>query len=412
MINKTIARAKQYTVIGVSPEWLARRPGGGRARSRRKARDGMRFDLSDDQEMLRQTARRFLEKEAPVATIRERGETPEGFARTWWSAASDLGWTSLAVPEALGGYSLSGRRGQDLAVVAEEIGRGIGPGPFQPTAVCLDALARADQPRGGLISDILAGAELVAWAFGEPGNVWTPARFGARARRDGEDWVLEGVKAYVEAGAQADVFLVTARAEGGLVQLTVPAETPGVTVIAGRSLDLVRRFAEVRFSEARVPGVAVLTEAPADAQVERQLQLALLLQCAETNGVVEKAFEFTVDYMRGRYAFGRPIASYQALKHRLADMLVQIHACMATTDAALDAFDAGEADAFRLARIAKAYVATKSVAIMGDLVQMSGGIGVTWDYDLHIFERRVAVNRAVFGAPELHRAAIHQLLAA
>jgi len=372
----------------------------------------MRFDLNDDQEMLRQTARRFLEKEAPVATIRQRGRAPEGFTRSWWSAASELGWTSLAVPELLGGYALSGAPGQDLAVVAEEIGRGIGPGPFQPTAVCLDALARADQPREALLADVLKGDTLIAWAFGEPGNSWRPSQFAAQARRDGHNWVLDGTKAYVEAGAQADVLLVTARAPGGLVQLLVPAATPGVTVIAGQSLDLVRRFAEIRFAQVRLPADAALTAAPADAQVERQLQLALLLQCAETNGVVEKAFEFTVEYMRGRNAFGRPIASYQALKHRLADMLVRIHSCMATTDAALDAFDAGDADAFRLARIAKTYVAGKSVAIMGDLVQMSGGIGVTWDYDLHIFERRVAVNRAMYGSPELHRAAIHQLLAA
>jgi len=372
----------------------------------------MRFDLNDDQEMLRQTARRFLEKEAPIATIRERGGAPEGFTRAWWSAASELGWTSLAVPEPLGGYILSGHAGQDLAVVVEEIGRGIGPGPFQPTAVCLDALTRADAPREALIADVLAGGALVTWAFGEPGNTWRPSEFGVRAERDGSDWVLDGVKAYVEAGAQAELLLVTARAADGLVQLLVPARTVGVTVIAGQSLDLVRRFAEVRFSQVRLPADAALTAAPADAQVERQLQLALLLQCAETNGVVERALEFTVEYMRGRHAFGRPIASYQALKHRLADMLVRIHSCMATTDAALDAFDAGDPDAFRLSRIAKAYVATKSTAIMGDLVQMSGGIGVTWDYDLHIFERRVAVNRAVLGTPELHRAAIHQLLAA
>jgi alkylation response protein AidB-like acyl-CoA dehydrogenase len=372
----------------------------------------MRFDLNEDQEMLRQTARRFLEKEAPVSTIRQRGQSPEGFSRAWWRAAAELGWTSLAVPERLGGYTLSGKLGQDLAVIAEEMGRGVGPGPFQPAAVCLDALARADEPPEALIADILAGETLIAWSFGEPGNRWRPSMFETRAQRDGGEWVLDGAKAYVEAGAEADVFLVTARTDGGLAQLVVPAQTPGVTVIAGRSLDLVRRFAEVRFSQVHLPAEAALAGAPADAQVERQLQLALLLQCAETNGVVERSFEFTVEYMRGRYAFGRPIASYQALKHRLADMLVRIHSCMATTDAALDAFDAGDAEAYRLARIAKSYVATKSVAIMGDLVQMSGGIGVTWDYDLHIFERRVAVNRACLGTPELHRAAIHLLLAA
>jgi alkylation response protein AidB-like acyl-CoA dehydrogenase len=161
----------------------------------------------------------------------------------------------------------------------------------------------------------------------------------------------------------------------------------------------------------RVPASAIVASGPAAAQsVERQVELSLLLQCAETNGAVERAFEFTVEYMRERYAFGRPIASFQALKHRLADMTLQLQSCMATTDAALEAFDAQRADAPKLARVAKAYVGAKSAAIISDLVQMTGGIGVTWDHDLHLYERRVALNRAILGTPEDRRAEVHRMI--
>jgi alkylation response protein AidB-like acyl-CoA dehydrogenase len=181
-----------------------------------------------------------------------------------------------------------------------------------------------------------------------------------------------------------------------------------------RSVDLVRSFAVISFEHVRLPRAAAVvgTWGGAEPAVRRQLNLALLLQCAETNGALARAFEFTVEYMRERHAFGRPIASYQALKHRLADMLLQVHSCMATTDAALAALDADAPDATRLTHVAKAYVAGKSVKIMGDLVQLTGGIGVTWEHDLHLYERRIAVNRAVFGTPEEHRARVHQLLAA
>jgi alkylation response protein AidB-like acyl-CoA dehydrogenase len=149
-----------------------------------------------------------------------------------------------------------------------------------------------------------------------------------------------------------------------------------------------------------------------DAQVERQYQLALLLQCAETNGALERAFEFTVEFMRDRYAFGRSIASFQALKHRLADMLLRIQSCMASTDAALQAFDEGRSDAHKLSRIAKTYVSAKSTSIVSDLVQMTGGLAVTWDYDLHLYERRIALNRAVFGTPEHHRREVQRMISA
>ena len=375
----------------------------------------MKLDLTEEQEMVRDTARRFLEKEMPLSAIRNHYASAEGFTRGYWRQASELGWTSLGVPQALGGFTASGRSGQDLAIVAEEIGRLVGAGPFLPTAVSLDALSRSASfaDHKALIEQITSGAAVIAWAFGEPVNEWRPSAFKTHVSHEAGVIVLDGVKAYVEAGAEAEFFVVTAQSEQGLVQVLTPSNAVGVQVLPGRSIDFVRRFAQVRFDQVRLPRTALLFDAEsAAAQVERQYQLALLLQCAESNGALECAFEFTVDYMRQRRAFGRTIASFQALKHRLADTLLKIQSCMATTDEALQAFDMQSPDARKLSRIAKTYVARNSTTIVSDFVQMTGGIGVTWEHDLHLYERRIAINRAVFGTPEDHRAEVFQMISA
>jgi alkylation response protein AidB-like acyl-CoA dehydrogenase len=373
----------------------------------------MKLDLTEDQEMMRDTVRRFLEKEAPIAKIRANYNLAEGFTREYWRDFCGLGWPALAVPEALGGYSLSGGVAQDLAIIAEEMGRLIAAGPFVPTAVALDALSKAGEAFGDDIARLMSGEAVCAWAYAEAGDRWEPEALKTTARKADGGVVLNGAKAYVEAAGEADLFLVTARTDEGLVQVLAPRDTTGLTIVPSRGVDFVRRFGDVRFDDARLPLSAVVGEwGGADAQVQRQRQLAILMQCAESNGALDCAYEFTIDYMRQRYAFGRPIASYQALKHRLADMLARIHASMATTDAAIAAFDAGSPEAERLVHIAKTFVGVKASMCISDLVQMTGGIGVTWDHDLHIYERRIALDRAMYGVPERHRLHVHRLISA
>ncbi len=375
----------------------------------------MRLDLTEEQLLLRDTARRFMEAESPLPRVRDQFDSVEGFSRAWWSKVSEMGFTSLMAPESLGGTTLSGNPARDAAIVAEEFGRAVAPGPFLPTAVVLQAIGSDDETGShrALVPELISGQLMVAWAFGEPGSCWRPESFRASVRVSGDEIILNGTKAYVEAGAEADLTLVTARSERGLTQVFVPADAPGLSVTPGRSLDFVRRFATLRFEDVRLPLSSLVGEPDqAEKAVTRQLQLALLLQCAETNGSVERAFEMTIGYMGERYAFGRPIASYQALKHRVADMALWIHSAMATTDSGLQAFDARAQNAFELATIAKTYVATKSTQIVSDLAQLTGGIAMTWDYDLHMFQRRVAVNRAVLGTPEHHRLEIYRSLCA
>jgi alkylation response protein AidB-like acyl-CoA dehydrogenase len=370
------------------------------------------LELNEDQEFFRDTTRRFLETEAPLTTVRELWDTTDGFERSWWNKAAELGWTTLFVPESAGGGSLSGNPTQDAVIVAEEMGRLASPGPFLPVNVVCAALARDGngEQQNELFPGLLAGDIIATWAFAERGGTWDASGVALSAEPAGDELVLNGNKAYVEAAGVADQFLVTARTGDGLTQVLAPADTEGVTVTRGRSIDLVRRFGSIAFDDARVPLSSVVGEiGGAGDAVEHQLQIALALQCAETVGAADRVFEFTIEYAQDRYAFGRPIASFQALKHRIADMLMWLEFSKAISDAAARAVDRGE-DAARLVSVAKAYVGDRCLDLIDDCVQINGGIGVTWEHDIHIYSRRAAVNRAVFGSPEEHRERVATLL--
>ena len=188
------------------------------------------------------------------------------------------------------------------------------------------------------------------------------------------------------------MVLVTARrTEGGaLMQCLVAAGTPGLSTVKAQGLDLVRRFAGLRFEGVQVEAVDVLGQGTAvDAAVEHQLQIAVALQCAEIVGAVERVLEMTVAYAIDRYSFGRALIPYQALKHRFADMKMWLEAMAAAADAAAHAVGTGQDDAAELVSAAKSYAGDKAPFILQDCVQIHGGIGVTWDHDLHLFLRRV-----------------------
>jgi alkylation response protein AidB-like acyl-CoA dehydrogenase len=365
------------------------------------------LDLTEEQEFFRDTTRRFVEAEAPIVNVRR----PDGADSSWWQKAAELGWTSLLVSEEAGGGCLSGRPVADAAIVAEEMGRQVAPGPFCPVSVVASALSADTGRHGESLRSLVAGSTIAVWAFAERGGSWDADGIGATAVSSSDDVVINGVKSFVEAASVADQFLVTARTGKGVTQVLVPAGSEGLTVVPSRSLDLARRFGDVRLEGVRVPRTAVVGEVSgAAAQVERQLQIAIALQCAETVGLLDRVFEFTLQYMNDRYAFGRPISSYQALKHRAADILLWLESAKATTDGLIKAIDEGAPDAVRLASVAKAYIGDKSLTIIQECVQFHGGIGVTWEHDIHLYLRRATVNRAVYGTPEQHRGRLCRLL--
>jgi alkylation response protein AidB-like acyl-CoA dehydrogenase len=371
------------------------------------------YNLTPDQLLFRDTTRDFLEKEAPLTKVRELAAGPVGFEPPWWRRGAELGWTSMLVAPALGGDSISGNGLLDTAIVAEEMGRLVSPGPLIPVNVVAMALSHASNAAGhaDVVEALMAGQATASWAVYEPGHGWDPAAITTWATRDGDDYVLAGVKDRVDSGDQADYLLVTARAAEGLRQFLVPATAPGLTVSRAQSLDLVRRFATATFDDVRVPAAsAVGNGGETEAAVSRQLQTAVALQCAELAGAASRVFEFTVQWAFDRYSFGRPLASYQALKHRFADMRLWLEASFATAAAAARAVQAGDPDAAELASVAKAYIGDRVTDLMQDCVQLHGGIGVTWEHDLHLYLRRATVDRVMWGTPAEHRRLIADFL--
>ncbi|MHB1711851.1 MAG: acyl-CoA dehydrogenase family protein [Acidimicrobiales bacterium] len=370
----------------------------------------MDLQLTDDQQLFRQTTRRFLESTCPVGTVRELADSePAGFDAKWWGRGAELGWTSMLVSEDDGGGSVSGHGLVDLVLVAEEMGRLVSPGPLVPTNVVAGAVGRSGTPaqRHQWLPGLLSGDAIGAWCVGAPlaGIGTAGTEIEAIPAPGGSDgFVLDGTTGPVEAGGQADLLVVTARSGRGVTQFVVPSDTPGLTVTEAHSLDLVRRFGQVRLDRVVVTRDAVLgigDQGGPDA--EHQLQVAVVLQCAEMVGAIDRAFELTVQYGSDRYSFGRPLVSYQALKHRFADMKLWLEAAHATAGAAARAVAAGSQSAAELVSVAKSYIGDRAPSILQDCVQLHGGIGVTWDHDLHLYLRRVVVDRSQFGTPADHR---------
>lgn len=373
----------------------------------------MLLQLTSDQELLRETTARFLDETVPPAELRRLRDDPAGFTAAWWRRGAELGWTALLVDEAHGGGSISGRPLVDLSLIAYELGRRAAPGPLIPASAVTAALSDAGgDAHAPVLARLLSGESVATWCLTEPRPNDRLGAIALEIRRDGGDVVLSGVKRPVESAVQASHLLVTGRCAGGLGQVLVPADTRGVSIAPMQSVDLTRRFSVVHFDRVRVPASAAVGElGRADAQVERQLQIALVLLVAESVGAMQSGFDMTVAWAHDRYSFGRPLASYQALKHRFADMKAWLEASHAIADAAAAAVDAGAADAAELASIAKAYVGEHGAELLQDCVQLHGGIGVTFEHDLHLHLRRLTLDRALYGPPSEHRRRIADLLA-
>ncbi|SOJ56381.1 Caffeyl-CoA reductase-Etf complex subunit CarC [Mycobacterium simulans] len=363
------------------------------------------------------TTQAFVQKEAPLRYVRELHSAGSSFDPAWWRRAAELGWTGLLVPEKLGGGSVSGDGVADLAMVAEQLGKTVAPGPLYPVSTVLAGLVDCEDPQAHveLIGSLMSGETVASWAVCEPGRGWapldptvtaTPTDTGYRS------YVLQGTKDRVEAAAQSAVLLVVARCGpngSDIRQFLVPTDTPGVRITAQQSVDLVKQYARVDLDGVAVAGSAAVGSAAETAGlIERQSQIAQVLQCAEVVGILQTVFDFTVRWALDRHTFGRPLASYQALKHAFADMKMWLEACRATTASAVADISARAPAATRSASIAKSYVGELAGPIVQGCVQMHGGIGVTWEHDLHLYLRRVALYRAMFGTPEEHNVRVYE----
>lgn len=362
-----------------------------------------------DQAFFRETTARFLGELAPVTELRRLRDDPVGYDADYWRRGAELGWTSLLVDEAHGGGSISGAGLVDLSLVAFEFGFRASPGPLLPTnlvaaALGADATRALSATQAELLGGLLAGTAVAGWAHGEPPPGDHLGDVALTITVDGDELVLDGTKRPVEAAAGASHLLVTGRTGDGLTQVLVPTDAAGVTVTPMRGVDLTRRFAAVRFDGVRVPASEAVGEVggAADA-IDHLVHLAIAIGCAESVGAMQAGFDMTLEWAGDRYSFGRKLASYQAIKHRFADMTAWLEASHAISDTATAAIAAGADDAADLASAAKAYIGDTGSELLHEGVQMHGGIGVTYEHDLHLFLRRHTVNRALYGTPPEHR---------
>jgi alkylation response protein AidB-like acyl-CoA dehydrogenase len=367
---------------------------------------------SPEQILFASTSQAFLEKEMPLSRVRELHAAGTAFDPGWWQRAAQLGWASLLVPEELGGGSVSGDGVRDLALIAELLGKTVAPGPLHPISTVLAGLVDASNSatHADLIESLIGGETVASWAVYEPGRPWAPLTPGVAATRADGGYRLDGVKDRVEAGADASVLLVVAALDGQPLQFLVDTDAAGVTVEAQQSIDLVKRYARVQLDGVQVAHDAVVgTVETTAALIARQSQIAQILQCAEVVGVLDAVFDMTTQWALDRHSFGRPLASYQALKHKFADMKIWLETSRATAHAAVTAVANRSADAELCASVAKSYIGEHAPGMLQLCVQLHGGIGVTWEHDLHLFLRRVSLYRSLFGTPEEHNLRVYAI---
>jgi alkylation response protein AidB-like acyl-CoA dehydrogenase len=368
------------------------------------------FGFSEDQELLRATTRRFLAEHQSLAQLRRSVEEPDVFDPAVWRQGAELGWTAMLIPPECQGGSVTEQPLVDLVVLGEELGRGLNPGPFVPCNVVAGALARfgTEAQVEQYLPGLARGEVTAAWCLSGDGTP-EPGAVEVRALQEGDAWRLDGVARYVQAAQNASVLLVVATGpDGAVCQVLVPRPSAGLSERTLTGLDVTRRFAEVRFEGVTVPAANLLPGGQ-DA-VDSCVSLATVLQSAESVGAADLVFETTVDYLKKRVQFGRTIGSFQAIKHRLADLVLQVEAMRVAAHYAALAFGDGLDDAAEAVATAGAYVDDTFAHICGEALQLHGGIGFTWEHDVHLFTRRAKVNQVLYGDGAWHRERLVRLI--
>jgi alkylation response protein AidB-like acyl-CoA dehydrogenase len=365
------------------------------------------LELSSDQELLRVTTERFVESTYPLAAVRALADSDAtGVDREYLRRGAELGWFAMLVPEEHGGGSVSGSGVLDAVVLAEERGKFLQPGPFVPNNVVAYAIAAAgsEDQRAEVLPGLIGGEQCATWAVADTTGDWSPDA-GVRATRKDDGFVLSGAKALVEDAGLADWILVSASENGSVAQFLVGAGLAGVEVQLMEGFDLTRRLCQVRFDDVEVPASARVgdSEMSAAGVADRQLLHAATLLTAESVGAMDRLFEITVDYAKARTAFGRPIGSFQAVKHLLADTALLLEASKAAAVGGAKLLQHDAQSGAEAVSLAKAYVAESGIELAQNCWQVFGGIAYTWEHDLHLYLRRLTGNASLYGDASWHR---------
>jgi len=366
------------------------------------------FSFTDEHEELRATLRAFLEKRSPEEAVREqmageRGHDPE----VWRQMAEELGLAGLLIDEAHGGAGFSA---VELLIAMEEMGRALLCSPFLGTAVlAADVLKRcADETsQKELLAGIASGDLIVSLAHVEPGASWDLDAIALEAAKTADGHSLTGRKAWVLDGHVADVLLVAARTGDGLGVFRVDAGAPGLSRSLVPSLDTTRKLAHIEL--ANVPG-RLVSSGDASEGLRQSLALACSALAAEQVGGAQKCLEMSVDYAKSRLQFGRPIGSYQSIKHMCADMLVAVELAKSAATAACFAAAEAADDFLESAALAKASCSDAYFHAAADTIQIHGGMGFTWEHPAHLYFKRAKASELLFGDAAWHREVLAGLI--
>lgn len=367
----------------------------------------MNFAFSEEQEELRRIVRQFLETKSSEAAVREQMETEAGYDTAVWSQmAEQMGLQGLIVPEEFGG---SGYSYVELIVVLEEMGRSLLCAPYFSTVVlAANTLIHSgdDAAKGDLLPGIASGETIATLAFTEPNGRWDEAGIEMTATQAGDGWTLDGTKMFVLDGHTADLVLVAARTSGGVSLFSVVGDAAGLTRTPLATMDQTRKQAKLEF--AGTPARLIGTEGEGWAVLERVLDLAAVALAAEQVGGAQMCLDMSVEYAKVRVQFGRPIGSFQAIKHKCADMLLEVESAKSAAYYAGWCASELNDELPSVASLAKAYCSDAYFHAAAENIQIHGGIGFTWEHPAHLYFKRAKSSELLFGDPTYHRELLAQ----
>jgi len=364
--------------------------------------------LSEEQEMLKNFARDFLEKECPEKYVRDMEEDERGYGPEVWRKMAEQGWQGLIIPEEYGG---AGFTFLDLIVLLEEFGRALVPGPFISTVVggAIPILETgSDAQKQEYLPQIASGELIMTLAFTEPSASFEAGGVATTATKEDDQYVLNGTKLFIQDANVANVMVVVARQPGsveedGISLLLVDTQSPGVTIETLKTIASDKQC-EVKFESVRVPAANLLgTEGRAWETMKRVIQKATVAECAYLVGLAQMDFEISVNYAKERVQFGRPIGSFQAIQHKAADMVTDVDGARFIMYRAAWAVAEGEPDAETQVHMAKSWCSDATRRVVAHGQQIHGGIGFTKDYKIQLFFRRQKRSELMWGDGDYHR---------
>jgi alkylation response protein AidB-like acyl-CoA dehydrogenase len=367
----------------------------------------MNFAFTEEQEELRKTVRQFLDAKSSEAAVREQMETDGGYdAAVWSQMAEQMGLQGLHIPEEFGG---SGFGYVELGIVLEEMGRSLLCAPFFSSVVLAantllqsgdDAAMKAHLP------GIAGGQTIATLAYTEPSGKWDEAGITMEATAAGDGWTLSGTKMFVLDGHTADLIIVAARTSKGVSLFTVEGAAGGLTRTALSTMDQTRKQAKLEFAD--TPATLLGADGDGWKVLSTVLDLAAVGLAAEQVGGAQKVLEMAVEYAKVRVQFGRPIGSFQAIKHKCADMLLEVESAKSAAYYGMWCAAEMNDELPSVASLAKAYCSEAYFHATAENIQIHGGIGFTWEHPAHLYFKRAKSSELLFGDPTYHRELLAQ----